>query len=65
MLLSEKIVHGMKALSVDEQRQVLLFVEFLQYRKRQRTPSVDSDSEFTQASQTVMQKRRDAYNKLV
>lgn len=64
MTLSEKIVQGMQALSEDEQRQVLLFVEFLQYKKRQWASSVESDSEFTQVSQTVMQKRRDAYKEL-
>ena len=54
---TEKMMRLVQALSEEEQRQVLLFVEFLEY-KRQRAASTDST--FVQTSQEVIQKRRDA-----
>ena len=63
MSLSEQILKAIQALSEDEQWQVLLFVEFLQYQHQRQQASL-ADSEFTQAAQEVMQERRDAYHEL-
>ena len=55
---TEKIMRLVQALSEEEQRQVLLFVEFLEY-KRQRAATVEAT--FVQTSQDVIQKRCDAH----
>jgi len=59
--LSEQILQAIQALSEDEQRQVLLFVEFLHYQRQQASLT---DSEFVQNSQNIMQARHDAYRML-
>ncbi|MEL6351362.1 MAG: DUF2281 domain-containing protein [Cyanobacteria bacterium J06627_28] len=59
--LSEQIVQLVQTLSDEEQRQVLLFVEFLEHKQQRNT---STDSTFVQASQDVIQKRRDAYREL-
>ena len=56
-----QIIQLVQTLSEEEQWQVLLFVEFLEY-KRQRAAS--ADSAFVKTSQDVVQKRRDAYRDL-
>lgn len=59
--LSEQILQSIQSLSEQDQRQVLLFIEFLEYKRQQ---AAAADSEFAQTAQDVIQKRRDAYQDL-
>ncbi|MEL7333732.1 MAG: DUF2281 domain-containing protein [Cyanobacteria bacterium J06560_2] len=59
--LSEQILQNIQSLSDKEQHLLLVFIEFLEYKRQQ---AATAKPEFAQTSQDIIQKRRDAYQDL-